>query len=190
MSEMKTAALILGLTGCWSASQPTPTPSPDAELNLASVSLGDDCPDATTGEPVDLAPAHGSCAAPGPCNFGQSRCEQTMLQLTVSSQTATKLQIKKIELLDQTGKLLGTLAARKPTQWGSDAYIAWNEQVPANQPLKASYSLSAPDWSALPGGRDPSVTYKVRVTFAVGDHDRVIEKEASVLANIEAPVVT
>jgi hypothetical protein len=113
-----------------------------------------------------------------------------MLHLTVNAKAATRLQIKKVELLDQAGKVLGTLAARKPTQWGEDAYIAWNEQVPANRPLKASYSLSAPAWDELPTGRDPSITYKVRVTFAVGDHDRVVEKEASVVANIEAPVVT
>ena len=112
-----------------------------------------------------------------------------MLQLTVNASAATTLQIKKVELLDPSGKVLGTLAARKPTRWGNDAYVEWNEQVPANHPLKASYSLSAPDWDTL-GGRDPSVTYKVRVTFAVGDKDRVVEKEASVAANIEAPVVT
>lgn len=186
---MKTAVLLAALTGCWSASQPTPTTNTDVKVDLASVSLADDCPDAAA---ADIpAPSQGSCAGPGMCpDMGRRRCEQTMLQVTVDAKAATELHIKKVELLDPSGKVLGTLAARKPTQWSdnSGAYVAWNEKVPGDKPLKASYSLSAPDFGD--NGPDPSVTYKVRVTFAVGGKDQVIEKEASVSANVEAPVVT
>jgi hypothetical protein len=85
----------------------------------------------------------------------------------------------------------GTLTARNPTRWAqSGAYIAWNQIVGAGELLSASYSLTAPDWAALPGGRDPSVTYKVRVVFAIGGGERTVEKQAVVSAFSDPAVVT
>lgn len=191
---MKRVLLFAAVAGCWSSSQPKPEPkgTGDVEVTVSSVSLGDDCPD--PGAPTPDEPVHGSCAEGSECNFGRHpSCEQTSLQLSFHANgAATKIQIKKIELLDTSGKQLGTLQPRKPTKWSdSGAYVEWDQVVAAGATMKASYSLSAPDWDKLPGGRfDATTTYKVRVVVTVGDKEQSFEKEATVSATQEAPVVT
>ena len=37
-----------------------------------------------------------------------------------------------------------------PALW-QDRYVAWDQTIGAGQVLQASYKLSAPDWSKIPG---------------------------------------
>ena len=202
---MKRVLLFVALTGCWSSSQPKPETKTggEVEVTVSSVSLADDCPDPKTVGPKTAnakeappqdEPVHGSCVQGGDCNFGQrASCEQTTLQLSLHAKGgATKIEIKRIELLDASGKQLGTLQPRKPTKWADDGtYTPWDQVVAAGATMSASYSLSAPDWAHLAGGRfDPSVTYKVRVVVTVGDKEQSFEKEATVSTHVEAPVMT
>ncbi len=53
--------------------------------------------------------------------------------------------------------------------------------------LTASYSLSAPSWEVLPGGRATVVPFRVRVTIAIGDEERTFDKPAVV--SIEVPAM-
>lgn len=202
MSRLLPLVLVLG--SCWSSSQPQPKPAPGAiSVDVASVSLADNCPDpvvaaAPPANPVPSAPSPGSMhssqegeAIPGSKPSFESRsrqevCEQTRMQLSIKSEGAGAIQIKRVELLDKSGKSVGVLAARNPTLWTNDTYVPWNQQVAAGQQLTASYSLTAPNWEAL-GGRDPSATYRVRVTVSVGGEERTVDKAATVM--IDAPAL-
>jgi hypothetical protein len=185
----------LALASCWSSSQPNdpvksiPVP---VEIAIASVRLADDCPGDVAGAQLEQSSGGMADCAGDNCNFARA-CEQTLLQISLRSggTEATAVAIKRIEILDASGTKVGTLTARNPTRWAqSGAYIAWNQIVGAGELLSASYSLTAPDWAALPGGRDPSVTYKVRVVFAIGGGERTVEKQAVVSAFSDPAVVT
>lgn len=192
---MRIFALVV-LAGCWSSTQPTSDPvtsvAPAVEIAIASVKLADDCPDEVAEAPKvqSRSAPMGDCA--GDCGVGPQHCEQTMLQVSFRSggSQSAPVSIKQIELLDAAGHKVGTLTPRKPTRWAQNGtYVAWNQTVAAGELVSASYALSAPDWLAL-GGRDPSATYKVRVTFAVGGGEKTVEKQAVVSAFSEPNVVT
>lgn len=210
------AAATAALAGCWSSSKPGTQPQRgDVTVSLAAVSLADDCgesftmpPPVAAGEaasqrraPITAAdlppePVQGSCAPEGGCGHSLRRaCEQTTMQLSVRSTSSapTNIRIKRVELVDEHGKLLGRLDARAPVVWASDAYKPWDQTVAPGATLAASYALSAPPWEQVEGGRwgAASRTFQLRVTLAIGDADRTIDKVAIVApAMIEPPVVT
>jgi hypothetical protein len=120
------------------------------------------------------------------------------MQLSVRSTAGapTSIRIKRVELIDEHGTLIGQLDARAPVVWVSDAYKPWDQTVAPGATLAASYALSAPQWDQLEGGRwgAASKSFQLRVTLAVGEADRTIDKVAIVStvapAMIEPPVVT
>ncbi|MEO7095021.1 MAG: hypothetical protein ABI175_17310, partial [Polyangiales bacterium] len=67
-------------------------------------------------------------------SMARRRCEQTSMQLSViapAGGAATTITVKKVELYDDTGKLIGKLTASSPTVW-SDAngkYEKWGQSV-------------------------------------------------------------
>jgi hypothetical protein len=191
---MRRFALVV-VAGCWSSTQPGNDPvkpvAAPVDVAIASVKLADDCPDEVADAKAERSMA-GDCAQDSDCSFPRV-CEQTMLQVSFrsSGSESASVSIKRVELLDANGKKVGTLTARKPTRWAQNGtYITWNQTVAGGELLSASYALSAPDWGALPGGRDPTATYKVRVTFAVGGGEKTVEKQAVVSAFSEPNVVT
>ena len=192
--------------------------APQINVALAGVTLAEDCPDGVPTKP--LAPpataSAGSAAtaasepaaampklAAGACAPGvhcggppQPACEQTAMQLAVqvpAGASATKIQIKQVELLD-SGKVVGVLTARAPSKWdGKGAYVTWDEAVAAAQAdLAVSYKLSAPDWAKLTNGRwnAASKKFALRVTVTISDKDRTIEKQSIVPAMPEPAVAT
>jgi hypothetical protein len=194
---MRPFVLALAVAGCWSTSQPPTDPvksrTAPVEIAIASVRLADDCGDdlAQAKAEVSQGSMAGDCAGDG-CSFSRA-CEQTLLQVSFrsSGSESAAVAIRRVELLDERGHAVGTLTARKPTRWAqSGAYVAWNQVVAGGELLSASYALSAPDWGKLPGGRDPSARYKVRVTFAVGAGEKTVEKQAVVSAFSDPNVVT
>jgi hypothetical protein len=197
---MKTPLSLLILGACWTSSpQPTVTPqpsAPDVKVTLASVMLGDDCDHEFGLAPAPAkAPMPADCA-PGPngCGSPKMSCEQTSMQLSLHASEgagSTNVRVKKVELLDVRGNVLGELAARSPAKWTGSAYEMWNEQIAPNQKLNATYALSAPDWDKL-GGRwnAHSKTFQLRVTLAVGTRDRVALKQSITPAMLEPPVPT
>lgn len=200
---------LLALAGCWTSSQPTTKPVPDVMVELAAVTLGDDC-----GDNVDLTPpvarlekpvpaiTRAPSAAPMPpgdicegCAPVRGHCDQTSMQLALRSSEgtgSTLVKIKKVELLDKDGNFLGVLESRTPTRWDGDHYVAWDQTIDANGKLAASYLLSSPDWNKLTGGRwsAHSKQFQLRVTLAVGDRDRTVDKQSITPAMLEPPVPT
>lgn len=194
--------------------------SPEVDVVLAGVTLADDCGDGVDVKPpapppsaagssagsssVPVAPAAsservsaGACAPGMVCGVPPRACEQTAMQLAVrvpAGAPATTLRIKRVELLDDKGAVLGTLAARAPSKWdGKAAYLPWNEAIPAGKDdFAISYKLSSPDWNALTGGRWNAAArrFALRVTVAVRDKDRTIEKQAIVPMMPEPAVST
>lgn len=187
---------VLVFAGCWSASAPRSAHGVDVEV--ASVSLADDCPDVAVAEAAGDQPDRPSvqsssvaCAPGYDCHGGSRRssCEQTTMQLSIkAAASATTIQIKRVELLDRTGKQVGVLTPRRPTRWTDGGeYLPWNEQVASQQQLTASYALSAPNWDDVPGGKDAAAPYRVRVTIAIGDEERTFDKPA--MLSVEAPAM-
>lgn len=197
----KTPAIKVELSGVTLAEncadgQPTKPLAPPPVKQPASA--GSSSQPAPAGEAAAVAadmPASGSCAPGMRCGgFPQPACEQTAMQLLVGvpdGAVATTLKIKTVELLDDKGAVVGTLTARAPSKWdGKGTYVAWDEAVTGS--VAVSYKLSAPDWNKLTGGiwNAASKKFALRVTVAVSDKDRTIEKQAIVPVMPEPPVAT
>ncbi|MBL8623690.1 MAG: hypothetical protein JNK64_20445 [Myxococcales bacterium] len=189
-----------------------PTPDAAAvEVAIASVTLADDCPDnrgPAWSLPAPSAPAEAAAAepaappaadmassqsaakrAPGGGAYsaqeGEAACEQSFVQLRVrgpASGGATRFAIKKIELLDDAGAVLGELTARAPTAWQGDHYEPWAETIAAGDDLATAYELTAPAWATY--GKGPFEShdgvYTLRVTVAVGDDERTLTQQTVV----------
>jgi hypothetical protein len=193
---MRTLPFVLVLTSCWSSSQPTEPPKGTAapvDVAIASIRLADDCPDvaAAISEPA-IGSMAGDCAAEGCGSFARA-CEQTLLQVSLRSTATDKttVAVKKVELLDGDGNPIGSLTARAATRWTNDgSYTKWDQVVGAGEVMAASYALTSPDWTKVPGGRDPARKLRVRVTFTVGNGEKTFEKEAMIAAFSDPNVVT
>lgn len=178
--------VVAALAGCWktqgAAVDPPEHPAPaDVAVDIASVSLADDCPE--PGQANQTARA-----------VSEDRsCDQTAMQIALKStgDQATQIRIKKVELLDRNHQVVGTLAPRAPMVWSDNGYVAWDQTIAGGKTLKASYKLSAPNWSAVGGRWQPAgATFHVRVTLALGAHERSIEKQATLRAMPDPDVVT
>jgi len=187
------ALVCFALAGCWTSSQPEtqkPVPASDVTVELAAVTLADDCPDPVVETQRNAKPTPGAvaptppadrCAGPD-CGSLRARCDQTSMQLAFHSSAGTKptqVSVKKVELLDAEGNVLGQLAARNPTRWGTDTYVRWDQTLGPEQTLQASYALASPNYEAVGGrGNAEGKTFQLRVTIAVGNSERVVEKQS------------
>ena len=193
---MRSLPIVLVLTSCWTASKPTDPskgePAP-VDVALASIRLADDCGSDAVADREGLQEQTLAGDCEGDCNFFASACDQTSLQVSLRSTAGMKttVGIKKVELLDATGATIGTLTVRAATRWATDgSYAKWDQVVRPGEVMAASYALTAPDWGAIPGGRDPSRKIRVRVTFKLGDGEKTFEREAIVAAFSDPNVVT
>lgn len=164
------------------------------DLAVASVSLADDCGGGPTGAPVPAAevapgPAAGDSSITEEDQMAQQKmaagaraCEQSTLQLRVAntSDAAAGIKITKVEVVDESGAVVGELTPRAPSQWTGDTYAAWDEQVAPAQTVQASYALSS-----SPLGR--GATYTVRITVASGDAQETVERKVTLEAFAEMP---
>ncbi len=210
-------AILLALTpGCTKATStndqgvaPQPKPQPqtvgDVTVEIAGVTLGDDCGPSATPPPPPAAVTPAKRApgsppatqAPGAVQeSARYRCQQTSVQLAVHAgdlPAATPVTIKKVELLDAEGKVLEPLAASSPMRWSEKgAYEAWDQKIAPNEHAAVSYVLATPHWDALPGGMygQANKQFQLRVTVAIGAKDQVIEKKAIQPTMMPPPVPT
>jgi hypothetical protein len=190
------STLTLSCGGSPSApNKPDPHPQPDphvtagpVDLSIASVTLADDCGTGPTASPLSAAPAGAvpmgdSSLFAGAASRAARACEQSSVQLRVANKTEvpSKITIKKIELLDESGAVIGELTPRDASQWSGDTYQPWDEQVAANQVLQVSYALSRP--AVSPGG-----TYIVRLVVVAGDGgEATIEQRKTIQAEASLP---
>ena len=119
-------------------------------------------------------------------NSGESYCEQTAMQLQITSTgAATSIALRNVELLDDKGQVLGTLIARLPTRWddATSQYSAWDLSVAAGASLKVSWVLSTPVWSNLGMTRAEAANriFRVRVTIGAAGGDHVLDGQARVV---------
>jgi len=117
-------------------------------------------------------------------------CEQTSMQLAVTSPSGAApvaLAVKKVELYDENGTLLGELASRLPTVWVSDkgSYQPWDQQVAAGAQLSVSYLLAPPNWAAIGGRRD--TMYSVKAIVTVGGTDQTLTHDVHVMGYTTLP---
>jgi hypothetical protein len=98
-----------------------------------------------------------------------------------SDTRALPIQIRRVELLDLSGKPLATIPASAPMRWNDEGlFQPWNETVAGGEILAATYSLGKATW--VDGGHyDRTATYRVKVTVAVGTKERTVEKRATVM---------
>lgn len=181
----------------------------EIKVEISSVTLASNCPVATPPPPPPTTKfakppgvaqervARGSCAGPGPCGGGRrGRCEPTSMQLAITAQAGVKpttIKIKRVELLDAKGRVLETLTASAPMRWTDQGvYAAWDQGLDARDAIKASYTLTAPDWNKHSGGKmnAQAQVFQLRVTVTIGNSDRTIEKTSITPARIEPMVVT
>lgn len=188
------------------------SPGADVAVELASVTLADDCgspvpPSPAFAQPPPAAPSRSaprkpstpSVVAPADCAMegcgSRRHCEQTSMQLSLRAPAGAKpttIRIKKVELLDAKGKLLQVLAARTPTRWTDKGYAAWDQQIGAGEALATSYALESPSWDKLTNGRynAHSKTFQLRVTVTVGTANKTVEKQSITPAMLPPPVPT
>lgn len=199
MTRASLAYLLLA--GCWSTTQPEttkPVTATDVGVELAAVTLADDCGDqeppaaAAPATPALVAPAD-SCDGPG-CGSLRNECEQTSMQLAFKASAgakSTQVRVKRVELLDADGGVLGELKARGAKRWTNNQYAAWNQMLAPSEEVSATYALASPDYDKF-GGRWSAheKTFQLRVTIEVGDRERVVEKQSITPAMLEPPVPT
>ena len=167
---------------------PKTAPKAATRIELTAVTLADDC----NGAPPWNPPGKNVKAEVAPDNKSKRdasarmrRCEQTSMQLAIIAGDASNIQVKSVELFDETGKSLGTLTASKPTRW-SDAtsvYEAWDQSVAASSTSNVSYVLSQPKWDHIADRWNKTFTLKTVVT--VGGVDQTAEK--AVTLTLSAP---
>lgn len=177
------------------ATPATPLPSDRVTVELTAVTLGEDCgvapaPKKSAAAESQQKPLADSSAKPGFAPARRQACEQTSMQLSVSSPVGfaeTTLRVKKVQVFDENGKLVGTLTPRTPTVWGSASgtYLPWDEKVASAATLSVSYALSAPDWSKTKDRWNKTFTVKAVVT--VGGADQKLERDVFVVSETHLP---
>ena len=187
---LATAALSCGAP----VTDPTlPTGEP-VQISIAAVTLADDC---GTGPRTPPAPETASIQKRSTSRAGQGAasvaydadriaaaraCEQSSLQLRVENGTGAPatIAIRKIEIIDEDGAMVGELTARDPSRWKDDTYQPWDERIGADQVMQVSYALSQPYVHA-------GESYTVRVTVVAGGDERTVERRAMIEAPASLP---
>jgi hypothetical protein len=181
------AAFTLSCGGAPPTTTPLTPTTNKVDVAIASVTLADDCGTGPTAYPPSPPSPLMQQPADSPresmsMSMGDRACEQSSIQLRVANGTAAPatITVKKVELLDETGTVLGELQYREPSQWADDGYQTWDQQVAPDQMLQVSYALSQP--AVMAGG-----TYTVRVTIAAGDGDQTLEQKTTLEAEASLP---
>lgn len=197
---------LLALASCGDSAADFAKPPPGSAptLELAAVTLADDCgppppssPPVTPAKPADEAPRSEAPAKPGRAAPGyRGHCNQTSMQLAIKTPADMKpvmVKIKKVELLDEKGKLLEVLTSRAPRVWAPNSqYVAWDEKLGGGVTLQAMYDLNMPNWDKLTNGRWNAHTkaFQVRVTVAIGNANKTVEKQSITPVRLPPPVPT
>ena len=161
--------------GLNSPSQPAPVAG-QISVELTAATLADDCGGGGGG-------SAGKSEKADSARKEKRRCEQSSMQLSIRAESgaAGSVQVKKVELFDDTGALLGQLTARSPTIWSEGgAYVPWDQAVAAGRTLSVSYALSQPDWGAVDHRRNK--TYLLKAVLSVGGGDRTVQRSVTVAA--------
>jgi hypothetical protein len=113
--------------------------------------------------PVTTSPTTGLTvtAAISSASLGGSSANVQLAFLAGAATTAAAVEVVSVTLVDSTtGSVVDTLEASSPQVWNGSGYAPWNQRVTPGGDLKASYQLTAPDWSTMnQGGNDMRTAY-------------------------------
>lgn len=177
-----------------------------ATVTLTSVAFADDCggtpPAQAPAIPASPPPAQPSASAPmrvappaesvaddSGAVAARRRCEQTSMQLAIVATRDTDVTVKSVDVFDEKGAKLGTLASSSPTRWSAEhsAYQPWDGKVAAGQTANVSYVLQQP--SFIDRYTERNRTYTVKVVASVGGVDQPLQTTVMVVA-LPPPVPT
>lgn len=146
-------------------------PAKPTTVVITAVTLADDC-GGGGGAKADQGAGKREMSA-------KRACQQSSMQLSVNGGDGGAVQVKKVELVDDKGAVVGELKARAPTVWTEGgAYVPWDENVGAGQRLQVSYALSQPNWDAVPNRWNRRFT--VRAVISIAGADQTAQKEVGV----------
>ena len=193
-SPFLSSVLLAALGGCFLDHDVEREPSGfTAELSIAGVSLGEDCPasepDARCDTDGDADSGAGLIGGDcdGPCCG--SLCQQSSVTLAIAAdglEGPLAFRVRAVTLLDASGAPLLTLRADTPRRWDeTDGYVDWDEQVGVPSEQQVLYDLHDLDWSGITDSY--SRTYRLRVELEIGGEVRTLTSEETTR---EAPIVT
>ena len=173
------------------AKMPPPTPAPPpppatvsrVTVQMTSATLADDC---GGGPPAPKAKAKSALKADESASGGRARraCDQSSMQLSVVAApggSPTLLTVKKVELFDDKGALIGELTPRTPTVWSQNGtYQAWDGTIAPAQELAVSYALSQPPWGNVTSRWNR--TYVLKAVLTVGGGDQAVQRDVQIAA--------
>lgn len=109
------------------------------------------------------------------------------MQLAISATSATRVTVKSVELLDESGASLGTLAASAPTRWSDTAslYQPWDEQIAGAGTAMVSYVLARPDWDQIDDRWNR--TFTLKAVLSVGGTDVPATRDVTIVAEASLP---
>ena len=162
-----------------------------ADLSIAGVSLGEDCPasepDARCDPEADAGAGLIGGDCDGPCCG--SLCQQSSVTLAIAAdglEGPLAFRVRSVTLLDASGAALSTLRADTPRRWDdAEGYVGWDEQVGVPSEQQVLYDLHDLDWSGITDSY--SRTYRLRLEVEIGGEVRTLTSEETTR---EAPIVT
>jgi len=184
----------------------TAVPEPKASaiaVHMTSATLADDCGggpntppsvETKTNTKAKRDSAKGDSAKGATAmSMGKRRCEQSSIQLAITAPAdaaPTKLTVKSVELLLESGELVGKLEIRAPSVWSdADGYTPWNENIEPAQELSVTYAMTQPNWSGVADRWNQTYTVKAVVSIAGADqtveHAVVVDAPTSLPPNVK-----
>ncbi len=185
---------------------PTVAATSAVVIAVASITLADDCPNEGKTAAIETEPKtkmkadrdDSDASRKSRAKREAAACVQTSVQLELrsSATAATTIALRKVELIDATGKVLGELTPRAPDRWTDEgSYVAWDQSLAAGATLKASWPLSSPDWVKYGTTKVAAAAqvFQLRLTVAVNGADQIVAGQTTVMsppAINEAPMKT
>jgi hypothetical protein len=153
--------------------EPTPATTAAVDVQMTAATLADDC-GGPPAAPKAKEKAKERSAISGKADKAKRACEQSSMQLSLvaaAGGAASQIAVKKVELFDDKGALIGELTARAPSVWdASGMYQVWDQSIAPGQELSVSYALSQPPWNSVPDRRNRGYVLKAVITVGGGEH--------------------
>ena len=105
------------------------------------------------------------------------------MQLEIDAASAADVVIRSVEVFDEKGTMLGSLASSKPRQWSATAgaYEDWNEKLAAGQLAQVTYVLEQATFVSNFGYQ--ARTFTVKVLASVGGVEQPLQTTVMIVAH-------
>ena len=167
---------------------PTASPSPAAhevtvEASILSAVVADDCQTADISDGVGKAKAKRALGV-SKSDAAEAACEQSRVQLLLrasAGDTPAHIEVVSVRLNEDGSKReLSQLQARNPQQWSAtdNRYVPWDRTLSPAQELRASFDLTAPNWTAIGGGNPwntMGMHFTLSVTLRIDGRERAVD---------------